>query len=296
MSEFGDKLQEALNNKVENVNEFIWKDKKENDQQLEHRLVDFDERTLQEKFNLCEQMLYNQDARHPGRLVLLNIVNDQILRCRAELLVRWIRSVHECTSTMLFESIKGLINNNKETLSAETLKETPIGNIMTGIDDLDYRKVPISLVLDACMDYLGILDNSHLTFNFILRMGLWFTQQEMQTPVEDGGLYKKDPETGKAVNRLEVIKEARHLSPKSLLKIDPTGLSYTEFKAMCDLHRDKYSNYTTNQLKLLSSKILYRFQNQCEMQAKQWQDKIEEIIKVAEYKGYILTSAYGTFN
>jgi hypothetical protein len=294
MSEFGDKLQEALNKKV-SVNDYIWKDKKENDMQVEHKLIDFDERTLQEKFNLCEQMLYNKDSKHPGRLVLLDIVSDQILRCRAELLVRWIRSSHECTSTMLFESIRSLINNNKDQLSTESLKTTPIGEVMTGIDDLDYRKVPISLVQDACMDYLGTIDTTHLTFNFILRMGLWFTQQEMQTPVEEGGLYQKDPKTGKAMNRLEIVKTARRLKPEISLRIDPTGLSYAEFKAMCDLHRDKYSNLTTSQLKLLSTKVLYRFQNQCEMQAKQWQDKIEEIKEVAEHNGYVLTSDYGTF-
>ena len=63
---------------------------------------------------------------------------------------------------------------------------------------------------------------------------------------------------------------------------------------MCDLHRDKYSNLTTNQLKLLSTKVLYRFQNQCEAQAQQWQTKIDEIKEVAEHKGYTLKSSYGT--
>lgn len=293
MSEFGDKLSEALSKK-NNVNTYIWKDKKENGQQVEHRLIDFDLKTLQEKFNLCEQMLYNTDARRPGRLVLLDIVNDQILRCRAELLVRWIRHARECTSTMLLESIRTMISNNKDILTQDTIKTVPIGEIMTGIDDLDFRKIPINLVLDACMDYLGIIDTSHLTFNFVLRMGLWFTQQEMQTPVEEGGLYQKDPTTGKAVNRLELVKTLRHLNPAISLRIDPTGLSYAEFKSMCDLHRDKYSNLTTNQLKLLSTKVLYRFQNQCEAQAKQWQDKIDEIKEVAEHKGYVLKSAYGT--
>lgn len=293
MSEFGDKLNEALSKK-NNVNTYIWKDKKENDQQVEHKLIDFDLKTLQEKFNLCEQMLYNTDSKHPGRLVLLDIVNDQILRCRAELLVRWIRHSHECTSNMLLESIRTMISNNKETLTQDTLKTTAIGEVMSGIDDLDYRKVPINLVMDACMDYLGILDTSHLTFNFTLRMGLWFTQQEMQTPVEEGGLYQKDPNTGKAMNRLELVKTLRRLNPAISLRIDPTGLTYAEFKSMCDLHRDKYSNLTTNQLKLLSTKVLYRFQNQCEMQARQWQTKIDEIKEVAEYKGYTLKSAYGT--
>ena len=170
MSEFGDKLSEALSKK-NNVNTYIWKDKKENGQQVEHRLIDFDLKTLQEKFNLCEQMLYNTDARRPGRLVLLDIVNDQILRCRAELLVRWIRHARECTSTMLLESIRTMISNYKDILTQDTIKTVPIGEIMTGIDDLDFRKIPINLVLDACMDYLGIIDTSHLTFNFVLRMG-----------------------------------------------------------------------------------------------------------------------------
>lgn len=293
MSEFGDKLNEALSKK-DNVETYIWKDKKENGQQVEHKLIDFDQKTLQDKFNLCEQMLYNTDARHPGRLVLLDIVNDQILRCRAELLVRWIRNAHECTSIMLLESIRTLLAKNKEGLPADYVKTTAIGEIISGIDDLDYRKVPINLVMNACMDYLGIMDTSHLTFNFVLRMGLWFTQQEMQTPVEDGGLYQKDPNTGKAVNRLELVKTLRHLNPAISLRIDPTGLSYAEFKSMCDLHRDKYSNLTTNQLKLLSTKVLYRFQNQCEAQAQQWQAKIDEIKEVAEHKGYVLKSSYGT--
>ena len=65
-------------------------------------------------------------------------------------------------------------------------------------------------------------------------MGLWFTQQEMQTPVEEGGLYRKDPNTGKATNRLELVKELRRLNPTIPLRIDPTGLSYAEFKSMCE--------------------------------------------------------------
>jgi hypothetical protein len=52
------------------------------------------------------------------------------------------------------------------------------------------------------------------------------------------------------------------------------------------LKRDKYSNLTTDQLKLLSNKVLYRFQDQCEMQAKQWEDKIREITEVANSKGW----------
>ena len=40
MSEFGDKLNEALSAK-NNVNTYIWKGKKENGQQEEYKLIDF---------------------------------------------------------------------------------------------------------------------------------------------------------------------------------------------------------------------------------------------------------------
>jgi predicted RNA-binding protein len=55
------------------------------------------------------------------------------------------------------------------------------------------------------------------------------------------------------------------------------------------LKRDKYSNLTTDQLKLLSNKVLYRFQDQCQMQAAQWETKIAEIIEVASSKGWDVT-------
>lgn len=128
------------------------------------------------------------------------------------------------------------------------------------------------------------LDNSHLTLNFIVKMGLWFTQQEMQKD-----LYRKDPETGKTMNRLEVVRNELKLNPSIMLKICDTGLNYAEFRSMCRLKRDKYTNLTSEQLRLLSNKVLYRFQNQCEAQAKQWKDKIDEINKVAELKGWDVT-------
>ena len=105
-----------------------------------------------------------------------------------------------------------------------------------------------------------------------------------------GGLYEKDPETGKAKNRLEIVKREQKLNPAIILKINNvSGLSYSEFRSMCRLKKDKYANLTSDQLRLLSNKILYRFQDQCEAQAKQWQDKMDEIRKVSEFKGWDVT-------
>lgn len=283
MTVLGDKLREALNDKANDVNSYVWKGPKVNGVQEEIKLVDADYDQLKRFYNHCEQMLYNSDTKNPGRLILLDIVSDQIQRCRAELLIRWLRAEKQYTNTRCLEDLRITIKNNKEILTNETIKVYPIGNILNGIP-VEFREVPVSLVMDACLDSLGLFDNSHLTLNFIVRMGLWFTQQEMQKD-----LYRKDPVTGKAVNRLLVVSKELRLNPSISLKICDTGLSYAEFRSMCRLKRDKYANLTSDQLRLLSSKVLYRFQNQCESQAKQWKDKMEEIKKVAELKGWDIT-------
>lgn len=283
MTVLGDRLKEALNDKANDVNSYVWKGPKVNGVQEEIKLVDADYDQLKRFYNHCEQMLYNSDTKNPGRLTLLDIVSDQIQRCRAELLIRWLRAEKQYTNTRCLEDLRITIKNNKEILTNETIKVYPIGNILNGIP-VEFREVPVSLVMDACLDSLGLFDNSHLTLNFIVKMGLWFTQQEMQKD-----LYRKDPVTGKAVNRLLVVSKELRLNPSISLKICDTGLSYAEFRSMCRLKRDKYANLTSDQLRLLSSKVLYRFQNQCESQAKQWKDKMEEIKKVAELKGWDIT-------
>lgn len=283
MTVLGDKLKEALNDKANDVNNYVWKGPKVNGVQEEIKLVDATFEQLRKFYVHCDQMLYNSDSKNPGRITLLGIVQDQIQRCRAELLIRWLRAEKQYTSTKCLEDLKAIIRNNKDVLTNETIKTYPIGEIINGLP-VEFHDVPVSLVLDGCLDALGTLDNSHLTLNFIVKMGLWFTQQEMQKD-----LYRKDPETGKTMNRLEVVRNELKLNPSIMLKICDTGLNYAEFRSMCRLKRDKYTNLTSEQLRLLSNKVLYRFQNQCEAQAKQWKDKIDEINKVAELKGWDVT-------
>lgn len=283
MTVLGDKLKEALNDKANDVNNYVWKGPKVNGVQEEIKLVDATFEQLRKFYVHCDQMLYNSDSKNPGRITLLGIVQDQIQRCRAELLIRWLRAEKQYTSTKCLEDLKAIIRNNKDVLTNETIKTYPIGEIINGLP-VEFHDVPVSLVLDGCLDALGTLDNSHLTLNFIVKMGLWFTQQEMQKD-----LYRKDPETGKTMNRLEVVRNELKLNPSIMLKICDTGLNYAEFKSMCRLKRDKYTNLTSEQLRLLSNKVLYRFQNQCEAQAKQWKDKQRELILVAEKKGWDVT-------
>lgn len=290
MTVLGDTITKQLEEKANDINSFVWKGPKDKDgYQEEIRLIDADFYQLQRFYNHCMEMLHNKDRKNPGRLTLLDIVRDQIQRCRAELLVRWLRSEKQYTATNCLEDLRNIISNNRDTYTQEAIKTKRISDVMNGLP-LEFERIPISLVMDACLDSLGICDTSHVTLNFIVKMGLWFTPQEMQKPLKDGGLYEKDLATGKTMNRLDVISKSLRIPEGIQLRIDKnTGLSFAEFRSMYKLKKDKYSNLTSDQLRLLSNKILYRFQDQCEAQARQWQEKIEEIIRVAESKGWDVT-------
>lgn len=285
MTVVGDALLKAQLDKANNVRNYIWKGPKVNGVQEEIKLIDCDYNQLRKYYLHCEQMLYNDDAKNPGRFTLINLVSDQIQRCRAELLLRWLRSERTYPATRCLEDLRNVISNNKERFTHTAIKTIPISEVMSGLP-IEFERVPISLVMDACLDSLGMMDPKHITTNFLVKMGLLFTNKEMQTD-----LYRKDPDTGKAVDRLQIVYKELNIDPsKYKLWINYNGgLSFKELKSMLHLIKDKYANLTSDQLRLLSSKILYRFQNRCEIQAKGWQDKMDEIVKVADSKGWDVT-------
>ena len=92
-------------------------------------------------------------------------------------------------------------------------------------------------------------------------------------------MYQKDPDTGKPKNRLELVRDYLKVDPSIKLRISETGLTYSEFKAIYMLQKNKYSSYTSEQLTVLANKILYRLQLQCEEHANQWLEKANEIAK-----------------
>ena len=267
----------------EKLEDYLWKGPRVNGVQESVRLMDCDFDRLQKYYNHCQQMLYNDNPRFPGRCTLIKIIEDQIQHCRAELLVRWLRAEKKYTYQNCYEDIRALIAKNKEVLTPDAIDKYPISNLMSEIPN-EYKRVPVGLVLKACVYSLGVFDTSRITLNFLVKLGIYLTQQEMQVE-----LFERDPQTGKVRNRMDIIKEREGLNPALHLEVTPTGLSYAEFHQMCKLRKDKYENFTTLQLKVLSEKVLYRFQLRCEDQAKSWEKKAEEIRKVAENKGWDVT-------
>lgn len=269
-----------MNKDTNNIEEYIWRGPRVDGVQKEIRLVDCDLMELQKYYNHCQQMLHNEDSKRPGRYTLIKMIESQIQHCRAELLIRWLRSEKGYTYQHCYEDIRTLIKNNPKKLTQDVIESYPIGRLMAEIPN-EYKRVPVGLVLKASMYSLGVCDTSHITLNFLVKLGIYLTQQEMQQE-----LFERDPETGKARNRMEIIKERENLNPALHLECSPDGLSYAEFHQMCKLHKDKYEKFTTQQLKILSEKVFYKFQQRCEDQAKQWESKAAEIAEVAASKGW----------
>ncbi len=109
--------------------------------------------------------------------------------------------------------------------------------------------------MDACFDKLDVLNKKMITDKFILAQGIWLTDEEKIELTEVG----KD---GKARNRMEVIKERLCLNPDIKLRVNPTGLSFTEFRSLVQLSSlSKISSLTTIALKTLRDKILLLLDN-----------------------------------
>jgi hypothetical protein len=268
--------------KNEDSKKYVWKGPYVEGVQEEIDLWGCDQFDLQKYYNHCEEMLNNPNLKSPGRYVLINNIDKQIQNCRAELLVRWLRSERGYTYNHCYEDIHTLIRKNSETGNQENIENWPISNLMSEIPD-EYKRVPIGLVLKASMSALGVCDTSTITLNFLTNLGIYLTQKELQKD-----LIERDPVSGKIRNRLDVIKEREHLNPAIRLKIKENGLSYEEFHQMYRLHTDKYERLTTLQLKILSEKVFYLVQIRCKEQAAKWEEKKSEILEVAKEKGYKL--------
>lgn len=288
MTTLKDKLTEAENVKKNNVKSFVWKGAKEIVNgvvnQPEIRLYDATPEQLQTFLNHCYSMLYNSDKSNPGRYSLLDIIEEQREKCNAELYLRYLENLYMPNSErpkyprfMYLQDVKTSLNLNKEVLPKENWANVTIDVLTNGIPE-EFRSLTIDTVLDACLDTLGQFDKKHITLNFLAKMGLWFTQEDMKS------LTEKD-ENGKNRDRLEVIKERLGLKSTTKLHVDPKGLNFVEFRAMTTLKSKKYSDLTTDQLLTLRNKVLFRLEDIVSEHATTWESRIDQILKVADARG-----------
>ena len=289
MGVLGEKLSQAISNKENNIENFIWKGPKKEVNgirvQDEIRLLDATPKQLKQFYAHCNSMLYSEDKKNPGRKVLLDIIKEQRQKCNAELYLRWLENKYltnipeqrvSYPRFLYTKDIRDALELNSETIKKEDYKKTSITILTSGVP-MEFRDVTINDVLLGGVDLLGLFDRSHLSLNFITKMGVWLTDKEMNE------LLERDSE-GRARNRIEVIKERFNLRKDMNLYPNEHGLSYNELRAMLNLKTKKYSELTTDQLVILRDKVLFRFEDEVRYHISQWEDIIDKLKQVAKIK------------
>lgn len=284
MTDLGDKLKAALENKKNDINSFVWKGPKKyingKRVQEEYKLMDATEEQLQKCYNHCQSMLYSKDKEDPGRYVLIDIIRDQQLRCTAELYMRYLRK-NGSIPIEFRKSFVDYLNTDevKSQVPRSAYKDVPACALIEIPEE--FRALSIDMILDACLAALGVFQRKHITNNFLTKLGLWFTKDEIKEYLSN-----KD-ENGNLLDRLDQVRSNLNLRPDTHLHTDYNGgLSYLEFRAMHNLKNDRYENLSETALSTLKNKVLPRLEDEARNQALLWEQKIEEIKKVCLAKGY----------
>lgn len=272
-----EKLEEALTNKKNDISSYVWKGKKvkvgDRFEQNEIKLVDASAKQLKEFHNYCELMLNNSSKEEPGRYHVLKMVQEQRERCNVELFLRSLETAEEkIPRFVLNEQIQNLLTD-----MGVTAKEVVLQDVASSCP-IEYKNLPIPLVIDGCLDKLGVFNRKHLTLAFILKQGVWLTPQEITDLTERDG-------EGNIKNRLDVIRERLNIDKNIMFRINSKGLSYNNLRAMLQLKNKKYSEMTTDQLKVLRNRILFNLENEVKYHIRQWETRMNQIEEVAKERG-----------
>ena len=274
-------LTEAIEKKESDFKSFIWKGNKTLDkngkyQQSEKKMLDMSENELKSCYNHCKTMLFNRDSQNPGRYLVLEIISDQKDRCGAELFLRFLEQNKNMSRFSLLGTINEVLNKNKEVFK---LKKPILEDIFSSIPE-EYEKLPLSLIVDGCLDKLGAFNKKHITRTFVLKHGIWLTPSEVKD------LTESETET---TDRLSLIRERLSLKDVENLYINSKGINFTQMRAMLNLKPNKkYMDLTTVQLETLRYKMLFNLEETVKSHINSWEKRMEEIEQISNFKNFKL--------
>lgn len=282
-----EKLMEAMEAKSNDIKSFVWKlARKADGTQEEIRLVDATPEQLNRFYKHCQSMLYSNDKLNPGRYVLLNIIEEQRKKCNVEIFLRKLESGSICADGqpyprhLYIQDLRAYMNAHKNEFPSNELKNISIASCTGGLPR-EFERISIEEVLDGGLDQLGYFDNKHITFSFILNMGVYLTPAEMKE-------FDEKDKDGNTRSKLEVIKEHLNIKNTVRLTVKPTGLNYSELRAMVTLKPKKYSELTTDQLTVLRNKVLFRLENEVLFHIDQWEERMRQLKLVADSRDIVL--------
>ena len=146
----------------------------------------------------------------------------------------------------------------------------------------EFENIPLNLIIDGCLDRLGVFNKKHITRSFILKQGIWLT------PAESKELTEYD-QNGKMLDRLDLIRFRLSIKDIEYLGINPRGINYTQMRALLNIKPNKkYSDLTTVQLDTLRNRLLFSLERTVSGHIVAWEKRMEEIELVAEHKGFKL--------
>ena len=270
ITEFGDALKNAMANKTNDLNQYVWKGK----DGKEIRLLDMSPDELQKVYNHTTDMLYNTNKYTPGKLQVKKNIRTLISHCNAELLKRYI--IHECNVDILKSPIE-IIQFIRDSKKANNLTDTDSVTTLFNHLPKEFESITLDLLLSSCLDQLDIINRKMISDNFILSQGIWLTDSEKFDLTE----YDSN---GQIRPWMEVIKE-RLILPNIKLRVDPKGFSYSEFRSLIHLSPlPKISSLPTDTLRLLRDKVFILLDADTDYHIAKWEEIKSNIEKVAEYK------------
>lgn len=275
MSDLADKLTAAITNKANDINSWSWINKSGNS----IRFLDMSQEELQRCYNHTTDMLYRKTNYKFGKLEVRKNIKKMYDACNSELLHRYIQ--HELTVDVFKtnKDILDFINRFKEVNGVKN--EDKITIMFSGLPK-EFETLTIGDLLKACLDICEPINRRLISNKFIMSLGIWLTEEEKKDLTEFDS-------NGKLRPWLQVMKE-RLFVDGGYFRVSPTGLSYSELRALLNLEqRAKVSGIPSNTLRLIRDKILLLLDNDLEYHIKKWNIIKGQIEKVAEYKGYKLT-------
>lgn len=273
------RYKEAVLKKQNDIRNYIWKGPKIRNSdgsysQETKRLVDCTKEELLNYYNYCLQMLYNTNRENPGRYTLLENIKDQRNRCNSELFLRWLSRESGITRFSFMNSIRQLISKNEGISIKDLVAEDIVGSCPA-----EFSSIPVELLLDGCMDTLGLFYRKHLTTTFLLKQGVWPTEAEREE-------FKGQRMTSKFIlNQLGVSDDKKNYKTNYKVRLNSKGLSFAQMKAMVSLTTKKYSEMSTLQLETLRNRILWSLENDVKFHIKEWENRKAQIASVLESKG-----------
>jgi hypothetical protein len=272
--------KETTDKRNADVSSFEWKGMKILDENGKYKqnikkLVDMTASELGTCYDHCKTMLFNQENQNPGRYLVLEIISDQKNRCGAELFLRFLLERFGTSRFSLINNINAFLTNNKLIFK----DSKPLLKDMFSSLPSEFEDIPLSLIMDGCLDKLGSFNKKHITRTFILKQGVWLTPTEIRELLQDNS----------TMSRLETIKE--HLGIKDIEKlyINDKGINYTQMRGMLNLKNGKkYSDLTTNQLETLRNRILFALEESVKSHIESWEERMMEIEKCATFLNYKL--------